>query len=137
MNPYVSDLAGWGEPFIRFFPLLSGEEPPEELPVGDGDLSRWLKIAVTTTASASTQLPSKGNSLLIANEPGLFTVFFSVGDGVQVATVPATSNPVSTCTPTLSGMVQVFTIPNDTIKNISFITATGTGSVYVAVGENL
>lgn len=111
-----------------------------------------LKVAVTTTASTSGALPAIGNTLRVVND-GPNTAFISVGTGSQTATVPATSNPVATCTPILAGEDASFTIANPqaapsgggssgnftapTALNISAITAVGTATLYVSVGDGL
>jgi hypothetical protein len=109
--------------------------------------AKTLKIAVTSTASVSGALPAIGNSLRVVNE-GTATAFIDVGTGSRVATVPATSSPVATCTPILAGQDVVFTIVKPeavadglgsftapTVLNISAITAGGTTTLYVSVGE--
>lgn len=108
-----------------------------------------LEIAVTGTASTSGALPGIGNTLRVVND-GTATAFISVGAGAQTATVPATSSPVATCTPILPGEDTVFSIPSPqmtqgadglfaipTALNISAITAGGTTTLYVTVGEGI
>lgn len=99
--------------------------------------SKTLKVSVTTSASTSGALPGvAGNSLRVVNE-GPNTAFISIGTTSQTATVPATSSPVATCTPVLPGSDVVFTVPADAVQNISAITATGTATLYVSVGEGI
>lgn len=106
-----------------------------------------LKISVTATASSSGALPAIGNVIRVVND-GTATAFISVGTGSQTATVPATSSPVATCTPILPGEDTVFSIQKPeatasgtgtftapTALNISAITAGGTTTLYVSVGE--
>ncbi len=109
--------------------------------------AKTLKISVTGTASVSGALPAIGNSLRVVND-GTATAFIDVGTGSRTATVPATSSPVATCTPILAGEDTVFTVPNPqatpdgagsftapTALNISAITAGGSTTIYVSVGE--
>lgn len=89
-------------------------------------------IAVTSTASASTALPGNGNTLRIVNE-GAVPIYFSVGAGAQVATIP-TSTAATTCTAVLQGQDATFAIPAADRLNISVICST-TSTVQVSVGE--
>lgn len=105
--------------------------------------AKVLKVSVTVTASSSAALPATGNVIRIVNE-GTNTLFASIGTGSQTATVPATSSPVATCTPVLSGQDAVFSIPytadttqTPTPLNFSLITATGTATAYISVGEGV
>lgn len=109
--------------------------------------AKTLKIAVTATASTSGALPAIGNSIRVVND-GTATAFIDVGTGTRVATVPPTSTPVATCTPILPGEDVTFTIVKPeatasgvgdftapTALNISAITAGGSTTLYVSVGE--
>lgn len=100
-------------------------------------LAKNLSIAVTATASTSGALPAQGNSVRIVNE-GPNIAFVSIGSGTQTATLPATSSPVATCTPVLSGSDISLTIPGDAVYNISAICrAAGTATLTVSVGEGI
>jgi hypothetical protein len=92
-----------------------------------------LPVVVTATASTSTALPNKGNTIRIVNE-GPNVAFVSIGTGTQTATLPnatptATSNPIYVGETTLS-------IPPDSILNISAICrASQTAQLNIQVGE--
>ncbi|SEO78015.1 hypothetical protein [Nitrosovibrio sp. Nv6] len=98
--------------------------------------AKTLPITVTATASISTALPSKGNSVRIINE-GPSAVFVSIGSGTQAATLPDTT-PTSTSTPVLNGSDIVLSIPSDQVYNISAICRSGgSATISVQVGEGL
>lgn len=113
---------------------------------------KTLPITVGTSASASTALPSFGDTIRIFNE-GPNDAFISVGAGAQVATLPnATPTATSVVCPAREDLV--FSIPNtgntsmtapggavigDTFPaatplNISAICRTGTALLDVSVG---
>ena len=102
--------------------------------------AKTMSVAVTASASASTALPSGGDSIRIYNE-GPNTAFVSIGEGAQTATLPATSgaSAVATCTVVGAGIDAVFSIaslPGGTPLNISAICrAAGTATLDVSVGE--
>ena len=96
---------------------------------------KTLAIVVTSTASTSTALPSRGSVIRCVNE-GPDNCYISIGTASQTATVPPTSSPVATCTVVLAGEDAVFGIPSDAIQNISVISrATKTATLIVSVGE--
>lgn len=98
--------------------------------------AKTLDISVTGTASSSTALPATGNVLRIVNE-GPYSCWISVGSGTQTATLPATSDPVATCTPIAVGDTSL-AIPADTTYNISAICRSGqTARLSVQVGEGI
>lgn len=95
-----------------------------------------LDISVTSSASTSTALPNKGNTIRVVNE-GPNVCWMSIGSGTQTATLPATSSPVSTCTPIPVGDITLG-IPNDAVYNISTICrASQTARLSVQVGEGV
>lgn len=91
-----------------------------------------ISISVTTTASTSASLPSKGQTVRLFNE-GSAIVYVSIGDGTQTATVPG-ATAAATCTPVAVGD-EVFRIPADQVYQISAITASGTATLRVQVTE--
>lgn len=91
-----------------------------------------LPISVTTTASSSTALPAKGESIRLVND-GANTAFVSIGTGAQTATLP-NATFTATSTPILPGTDIVLGIAPDQIYNISAITRTGTTTLYAIVG---
>lgn len=91
-----------------------------------------LPVSVTTTASASTALPNKGESIRLVND-GANTCFVSIGVGAQVATLPNATTTV-TSTPVLPGTDIVLGIATDQAYNISAITRTSTTTLYAIVG---
>jgi flagellar capping protein FliD len=94
-----------------------------------------LPVSVTSTASASTALPAKGNVIRLVNE-GPNICFISVGTGAQTATLP-NATPTATSTPIAPGDCTL-TIPSDSIQNISAICrASGTATLTVQVGEGI
>lgn len=98
--------------------------------------SKTQPITVTATASASAALPGQGNSVRIVNE-GPNIAFVSIGSGAQTATLP-NATAVATSTPVLPSSDVSFTIPNDTIYNISAICrASGAALLDVQVGEGV
>ena len=93
-----------------------------------------LPVSVTATASASTALPAKGNTLRVVNE-GPNVAFISVGSGAQTATLPNATTTV-TSTPVLAGSDVTFSIPAAAVLNISAICrASGTATLDCEVGE--
>jgi flagellar capping protein FliD len=93
-----------------------------------------LPISVTASASTSTALPAKGNTIRIVNE-GPNQAFISVGTGAQTATLP-NATPTGTSTEVLAGSDVSFSLPSDSIQNISAICrASGTALLVVQVGE--
>lgn len=98
--------------------------------------SPTITIASTSTASTSVALPGKGASVRIVNE-GAGIAFVSIGSGTQTATLPTTS-ATNTCTPVLGGSDVVFSIPSDSIQNISACCRSGaSATLTVQVGEGL
>lgn len=98
--------------------------------------AKTLPISVTSTASSSTALPSKGNTLRVVNE-GPNIAFISVGTGSQTATLP-NATPTGTSTPVLPGTDISMSIPSDQVQNISAICrASGTALLDVMVGEGV
>lgn len=96
--------------------------------------SKTKPISVTDTASSSTALPGQGNTLRVVNE-GPNDAFISVGSTAQTATLP-NSTPTATSTPVLAGSDVSFTIPADSVLNISAICRSGgTATLDVSVGE--
>ena len=95
--------------------------------------AKTIQLSATTSAGTSTALPAAGEVLHIINE-GPNIVYFSVGTGSQIATVP-TATSAATCTPVLAGLDVVMSIPSDQIMNVSIITQTGTAKVNFQVGE--
>lgn len=97
--------------------------------------SKVLAINATDVASASQPLPGHGNSVRIVNE-GPDNCYFSIGEGEQIATLPPTLTPTSTCIPIPSGEDCTFTLPDTQTYNISAICrGTGTAVILVQVGE--
>jgi hypothetical protein len=97
---------------------------------------KTLDISVTATASASTALPSVGSQVRIVNE-GPNVCFIHITSGSAIATLPATSSPVNTCTPIMPGDTSL-SIPDTGVYNISAICRTGqTARLSVAVGEGI
>lgn len=95
-----------------------------------------LLVAVTASASSSAALPARGAVIRLVNK-GPNNCFVSIGSSAQVATVP-TSTAVATATPVLAGEDVTFSIPSDSIQNISAIAdASGTATLYAQVGEGL
>ena len=92
-----------------------------------------MLISVTSTASTSTALPNKGNTLRVVNT-GSSTAYISVGSSDQTAAVP-TSTAAATGCPVLAGVDVSFSIPDDSVQNISAITGSGTTSLIVQVGD--
>lgn len=91
-------------------------------------------VAVTASASASTTLPGRGNTLRVVNS-GTKTAYIAVGAGAQVAIV-TTATPSASATAILGGEDCAFTIPSDAVLNISAIAGSGdTTSLIVQVGE--
>lgn len=95
--------------------------------------SLTLPVLVTTSASTSTALPGKGNSVRLVNE-GPNHAFVSIGAGAQTAAIP-NATPTATSTPVLAGEDVILSIPNDAVYNISAICRTGTATLDVQVGE--
>src|SRR4051812_183080 len=96
--------------------------------------AKTLDLSVTSTASASGALPGQGKTLRIVNE-GPNVCFVSIGSGAQVATLPATSSPVATCTPIMPGDVSLSIDPS-AVLNFSAITrASQTARLSIQVGE--
>lgn len=91
-----------------------------------------LPISVTTSASTSTALPAKGESIRLVND-GANTCFVSIGAGTQTATLP-NATVTATSTPVLPGTDIILSIPPDQIYNISAITRTSTTTLYAIVG---
>lgn len=100
--------------------------------------SKGISVAVTTTSgsSSSAALPTAGNSIRVVNA-GPNDAFISVGSGAQTATAPTTGAGVATCTAVLAGEDTIFGIPNSATLTIAAITATGTATLYVYVGEGV
>lgn len=97
--------------------------------------AKSLPISVTSTASASTALPSKGNSIRIVNE-GPFVAFISVGSGAQVATLP-NATPTVTSVPVMPGDTSLSIDPT-AIQNISAVCrASQTATLTVQVSEGM
>lgn len=91
-----------------------------------------LPVAVTTTASTSTALPGKGNTLRIVNE-GPNIAFISIGTGTQTATVPNTT-PTQTSVPVWVGD-NAFDIDPSSVLNVSAICrATQSAQLNIQVG---
>lgn len=97
--------------------------------------AKTLPISVTTAASTSTALPNKGNVIRIVND-GPNNAYVSVGTGTQVATLP-NATPTATSTEVLAGSDVSFSIPDNAVLNISAITATGTATLAIQVGEGM
>lgn len=99
---------------------------PQQIPISAQ--AKTLPISVTSTASASTALPSIGNTIRIVNE-GPNVAFVSIGTGAQTATLP-NATPTATSTPILAGEDVAFTIPD--VRNTSQVAATApaVGSVF-------
>lgn len=108
---------------------------------------KTLKVAVTATASTSVNLPANGDQIRVVNF-GPNIAYFSVGSGSQTATVPASSNPVATCTPILAGEDATFSIPNPLNSTIStpgttatllqfsaICDSTNSATLYISVGD--
>jgi hypothetical protein len=98
-----------------------------------------LAISVTATSSTSAALPSLGKIVRLVNE-GPNNCYVSIGADAQTATVPPTSNPVSTCTVIMAGEDAVFSIPQNgtTPLNIAAICrATQTATLLVQVAEGV
>lgn len=99
--------------------------------------AKSMSISATDTASASTALPSQGNTLRIVNE-GPDAAFVSVGAGAQTATLPSESAPTGTATPILPGTDISLSIPSNDVLNISAICrASKTATLTVQVGEGI
>lgn len=100
-----------------------------------GASANTILIPVSTTASASVQLPDSGLTLRVVSE-GPSTCFFAVGvTGVQ-ATVP-TATKSKTSTPVIAGSDVCFSIAYPAGERfISFICDTGgSARVWVQVSE--
>lgn len=95
--------------------------------------AKTMQLSATTSAGASTALPAAASVLHIINE-GPNNAYFSVGTGAQTATTPS-ATPAATCTPILSGLDVVMSIPSDQIQNVSVITKTGTAVINFQVSE--
>jgi len=95
--------------------------------------SQSIAIPLTTSASASTPLPSVGNSLRIVND-STGTAYIAVGPGVQTAVQPSGSASAS-ATSILGGQDAVFSIPATGRLSISALVSVGTGTLVVSVGE--
>lgn len=94
-----------------------------------------IQVAATTAASAAVNLPSTGNTVRILNE-GPNTAYVAISSTAALATVPG-ANAARTCTPVGAGEDVSFTIPATTQMSISAITATGTATLDVQVGEGV
>jgi len=98
--------------------------------------SKTLPISVTATASTSTALPGRGNTIRVVNE-GPNHAFISIGSGAQTATLP-NATPTTTSTPVIAGTDVMFSIPADQVYNISAICrASSTATLSVQVGEGI
>ena len=97
---------------------------------------KTIAIAVTGTASTSVALPSIGSVIRIVNS-GSSTAYVSIGGASQTATVPTASAAI-TCIPVLPSSDNVFSIPDDSVYNISAICDTSlTTTLFVSVGEGV
>lgn len=97
---------------------------------------KTIAISVTDTASPSVALPSIGSVIRIVND-GNSTAYVSIGRESQTATVP-TSSAAITCTPVLLLSDNVFSLPDDSVYNISAICDTSlTTILFVSVGEGI
>lgn len=98
--------------------------------------SKTMGISVNASPSSSTALPNTGNTLRVVNT-GYATAYLAIGTDLQTATVPS-GTPVATATPVLPGHDIPFSIPNDSIQNVSAICDTGlTTTLCIQVGEGL
>lgn len=95
--------------------------------------AKTLPISVTETASASTALPSKGNTLRVVNE-GPNVAFISIGSSAQTATLP-NATPTFTSIPVIVGETT-FSIDSSITLNVSAICrASQTAQLGFQVGE--
>ena len=97
--------------------------------------SKTIKINLTTTASASIPLPEDGNVVrIVVVGSGAGVVSLAIGSGAQTAVLASGTASASALT-LLPGTDSTFSIPADSVLNISGITDAGTASIYVQVGE--
>lgn len=92
-----------------------------------------IRVNATTTASASVNLPSRGEVIRIVNE-GPNNAYVSIGPSTQTATVP-TGTAASTATVVLANSDTTFSLPDFDKQQISAICATGTAALDVQVGN--
>lgn len=97
-----------------------------------GAQCKQMLISVTTSASTSTALPAAGDTLRVVNT-GSAAAYISVGTGTQTAAVPTSTAAVTGC-PILPGTDVSFSIPSDSVQNISAIGASAT-TLVVQVGD--
>ena len=96
--------------------------------------SPTLLVSVTGTASTSAPLPV-GQNIRICNT-GSVTAYVHVTQGAAVATVP-TGTAAQSATTVLAGEDVIFSINSNKVHNISAITASGTTTLTVQVGEGV
>lgn len=108
-----------------------------------------LAVSVTATASASANLPSTGETVMVYNE-GPDDAWGAIGYGTQTATLP-TGTAATTCIPLPAKALVVYALqpalnttnvatatnmPNTTAAQISAISrATKTATLTVTVGS--
>lgn len=97
--------------------------------------SKTFKIDVTST-SASKAIDSC-STIRIINE-GYETVFISIGDGLQTATIPTTS-AVKTCDPILAGEDIVLSVSQLLVGAGLQIAAIceGSSKLYISMGDGM
>ena len=101
--------------------------------------SLTLPISVTSTASTSTAIPGRGNSIRIVNE-GPNVAFVSIGTGTQTATLP-NATPTATSTPILPGADVILGVTNrerfgtDALNISAICRSGGTATLDVQAGE--
>lgn len=99
--------------------------------------AKTFKIDVTATASTSKSLNNSEYSTVRIINDSYSTVFLSIGNGDQVATLPSTT-AAKTCTPILGQSDITLSIPIGIALNISAICkASETATIYVQVGEGI
>lgn len=97
--------------------------------------AKTLRVAASTSASASVALPNVGGSIRVFNN-GSVTAFIHISTGTAAATVP-TSTAAATCTPIAAGQDTAFSIPSNEVYNISAITESSSTNLEVAVGGGI
>lgn len=89
-------------------------------------------IACSTTVSTPFQVTYIGNSVRVVNE-GAATAYLCIAATATNATVPK-STFANTCTAVQAGATAIFAVPSIAFY-ISAITATGTTTLQISVGE--